>query len=120
MKFEEIKLALGLIESPVERLEMVMDLGKQLLPVPENATCTEILGCSSFVEICRLENNFYARADSAIVRGIVAIIISMVDGKTPAEIKQIDLLSKFQELDLNLGAGRLNGINSMISFLKNL
>jgi sulfur transfer protein SufE len=44
----------------------------------------------------------------------------MVDGKTAQEIKNMDLLSEFQSLNLNLGAGRLNGVNSMIRFLQNL
>ena len=44
----------------------------------------------------------------------------MVDGKTPDEIKKIDMESEFQSLNLNLGAGRLNGVNSMIRFLQNL
>jgi sulfur transfer protein SufE len=44
----------------------------------------------------------------------------MVDGKTPEQIKKMDLLADFQSMDLNLGAGRLNGLNSMIRFLQNL
>ena len=120
MNFQEIKNFLNMIENPVEKLEAVMDFGKRLESVPENAVCTEIIGCTSLVQICQLENRFYGRADSAIVRGIVAIIISMVDGKTPEQIKKMDLLACFQSLDLNLGAGRLNGLNSMIRFLQNL
>ena len=59
-------------------------------------------------------------ADSALVRGIVAIIVAMVDGKTSDEIKNMDLGGEFEGLNLNLGAGRLNGVNSMIRFLQNL
>mgnify|MGYP003293745522 CR=1 FL=1 len=120
MTFAEIQNLLGLISDPVEKLEMVMDFGKNLEKVPDSAVCSEIVGCSSFVEICRDGNRFYGRADSSIVRGIVAIIVSMVDGKTALEIKNMDLLSEFQSLNLNLGAGRLNGLNSMIRFLQNL
>ena len=78
MTFVEIQKLLGLISDPVEKLEMLIELGNGLLPVPDNAICTEIIGCSSFVEICRVENRFYGRADSGIVRGIVAIIISVI------------------------------------------
>jgi cysteine desulfuration protein SufE len=120
MTFVEIQKLLGLISDPVEKLEMLMELGNGLLPVPDNAICTEIIGCSSFVEICRDGNRFYGRADSGIVRGIVAIIISMVDGKTPEQIRKMDLLADFQSLNLNLGASRLNGLNSMVRFLQNL
>lgn len=109
-----------MIENPVDKLEFVMDLGKNLSDVPKNSKCTEILGCSSFVEICQKGGSFYGRADSLMVRGIVAIILSMVDEKSINEIKKIDMEAEFRGLNLNFGAARLNGINSMISFFKNL
>ena len=120
MTFDEIKQNLMMLDNPVDRLEMVMDLGNSAAPVPDDAVCTEIQGCASRVEICVLKNRFYAVADSALVRGIVAILIAMVDGKSPQEIKQMDIAGEFSALDINLGAGRLNGLNSMIRFLQNL
>lgn len=120
MTFDEIKNILSAIDDPALKLEMVMDFGARLSAVPDGAICSEITGCASRVEICRVANNFYAIADSAIVRGIVAILISMVDGKTPDEIRAMDLHAMFSSLNLNLGAGRLNGINSMILFFQNL
>ena len=120
MTYDEIKNTLSNITDPALKLELVMDLGAHIAPVPNNALCGEITGCASHVEICRVGNNFYGVADSAIVRGVVAIMISMVDGKTPAQIQQMDLLGMFNALNINLGAGRLNGVNSMIRFLKNL
>ena len=120
MNYAEIKNALSLIEDPVERLEFVMDLGKKLSKIPDKAKCNEIFGCASFVQICEKDGVFYGGADSAMVRGIVAIILSMVNGKSIAEIKKMDLLKQFNALNLNFGAGRLNGIQSMISFFENL
>lgn len=120
MNYEKMKMALSLIENPVEKLEMVMDFGKDLSPVPQNATCTEIVGCASFVEICQKDGRFYVKADSFMVRGIVALILSMVEGKTVDEIKKMDLMAEFNSLNLNFGASRLNGIQSMINFFKNL
>lgn len=120
MTFDEIKNILSAIDDPALKLEMVIDFGAHLPAVPDGAVCSEIKGCASRVEICRADNHFYACADSAIVRGIVAILISIVDGKTPDEIKKIDLSAMFSSLNLNLGAGRLNGVNSMILFLQNL
>lgn len=120
MNFDEIKYNLSLIEDPIEKLEFVMDLGKGLSPVPDGAICHEIFGCASFVQICEKNGRFYGVADSVMVRGIVAIILSVVDGKTVEEIKKMDLNAEFSALNLNFGASRLNGINSMISFFKNL
>lgn len=120
MNYQDMKNMLMMTDDPTIRLEMVMDFGKKLSPVPDGAECSEILGCASFVQICRLGNRFYGVADSAIVRGIVAIIIAMVDGKSADEIKKMDVDNEFKSLGLGLGAGRLNGVNSMIRFLQNL
>ena len=120
MTYADIKNVLQSISDPVQKLEMVMDLGRSLVAVPEGAMCNEIVGCASHVEICRDGNKFYGRADSALVRGIVAILIAMVNGKAPDEIKNIDILSEFSSLDINLGAGRLNGLESMVRFFHNL
>jgi len=120
MNYAEMKNALMLMENPVGRLEMLMDFGKELSPVPDGAICTEIVGCTSFVEICQKDGRFYGRADSFMVRGIVALILSMIDGKDIIDIKKMDLMAEIKSLDLNLGAARLNGVQSMINFFKNL
>ena len=96
MTYTEMKRILLMIDNPVEKLEAVMDFGANMPAVPETAHCNEILG------------------------GIVAIITAMVDGKTPEEIKNMDLITEFNSLNINLGTGRLGGVNSMIRFLKNL
>ncbi len=120
MTYDEIKNALNLIENPIEKLEMVMDIGKNLSDIPNNAKCTEILGCASFVQICEKDGRFYGMADSMMVRGIVAIFLALVDGKSVDEIRKMDLLAEFNSLNLNFGASRINGIESMVNFFKNL
>lgn len=120
MTYDEMKKSLSLIESPIDKLEMVMDFGKNLQSVPQTAKCNEIFGCSSFVQICIDGDKFYGVADSAMVRGIVAIILAMVDGKSMEEIKSMDILTEFNSLNLNFGASRLNGIQSIVRFFKNL
>ncbi len=120
MTYDEIKKSLSLILNPADKLDMVMELGKSLTKAPDSAVCTEIYGCTSFVQICRDGSRFYGIADSFMVRGIVAIILAMVDGKTPQQIKAMDIMAEFQSLNLNFGAARLNGIQSMISFFHNL
>jgi cysteine desulfuration protein SufE len=120
MTYTEIKNALTLIQDPADKLEFVMDIGKTLEPVPDGAMCTEISGCVSFVKICEKNGRFYGFADSMMVRGIVGIILAMVDNKSREEIKKIDLSAEFNSLDLHFGASRLNGIQSMISFFHNL
>ena len=120
MDFLEMERMLGMTDDAAMRLEMVMDFGARMPAPPVGAVCTEITGCASRVEICRDGVHFYGRADSALVRGIVAILVAMVDGKSPDEIRQMGLRDRFAKLNLMLGAGRLTGLNSMIRFLENL
>ncbi len=120
MTYEQMKNLLQITDDATQKLELVMDFGAHMDSVPENAVCSEIVGCSSFVEICRVGNRFYGRADSALVRGIVAILVAMVDGKSADQIKEMNLVQEFAGLNLTLGAGRLNGLKSMIRFFENL
>lgn len=120
MQYADMKNILSMITDPALRLEAVMDFGAHMAPVPHDAQCSEIAGCASRVQICRIGNRFFASADSALVRGIAAILVAMVDGHTAQEIRQMDLTAEFEGLDINLGAGRLGGVNSMIRFLQNL
>ena len=91
MTYTDMKNMLDVVSDPVQKLELVMDFGRTLSDVPDGAVCTEIVGCSSFVELCRVGNKFYGRADSALVRGMVAMFVAMVDGKTPQEIKKLSI-----------------------------
>ena len=121
MTFTEIKAILQHLPDPADRLEFVMEVGKILPPIPVGANATIIRGCASRVEIyCDEENNYYGGADSVLVRGIVAIILSMVRGKSAMEIRDMDVADEFGRLDLQLGAGRMNGIGGIISFLEGI
>lgn len=117
MTYMDMKNILLAIDNPMEKLDMLMDFGRGLEIVPEEAVCHEILGCSSFVEICVKDGHFYGRADSMLVRGIVAVIVAMVN---QFSYREFDIEAEFLSLGLNLGAGRLNGVDSMIRFFKNL
>jgi len=114
MNYLEIKTLLTAIDDPVLKLETVMDLGKQLSPTPQHSACTEISGCASRVQICKSGGLFYGTADSALVRGVVAVILAMANDGIR------DLRGEFESLKLNLGAGRLNGVNSMINYFENV
>ncbi len=120
MQYDDMKKILESLDNPVDKLEMLMDFGRGLESVPTGAVCHEIQGCTSRVEICIDDNKLYGVADSMIVRGIVALLLAMVRGKSQEQIKNMDLEKEFAALNLNLGSARLSGVNSMIRFLKNL
>ncbi len=112
MKYEQIKSLLTSIEDPVMKLEFVMDFGKQIGVIPHGAQCTEISGCASRVQICEKGGTFYGLADSALVSGIVAIILAMANDKVA------DKRGEFVGLNLSLGAGRLSGVNSILNYFE--
>ncbi len=122
MKYDEIKSLLMNIDDPVEKLELVLEQGICLPPIPDGVVGTEIKGCSSLVKIYhdKLTNKFYGFADSGFVRGVVSVILSMVQDKTPAQIRQMNLTDEFKELNLQLGSSRLMGVASIIRFLESL
>ena len=101
------------IDDPVLKLETLMDIGKTLAPIPDGFVGTEIKGCASRVEIYKGDDGkFYAVADSALVRGVVAVLLAIKESGAD--------FSEFQNLNLNLGAARLTGTASMIEYLSNL
>jgi sulfur transfer protein SufE len=115
MKTELLKL----IPDPVERLETMMEMGNEVIPPPENVAPTEIKGCASRVYVYRdPDNKLYGGADSAIVRGMLSVLFEMAEGKTAEEIREADLRGQFKQLELNLGAGRMNGADNIIRFLE--
>ncbi|MCL2017758.1 MAG: SufE family protein [Alphaproteobacteria bacterium] len=121
MTFAEIKNILSQIPDPAEKLEFVMELGKDLPPIPVGVRAFEVRGCASRVDIYRdSDNNYFGSADSALVRGIVAVILSMVRGKPVDEIRKMNLAGQFADLKLVLGTGRMNGVSGIISFLESL
>ena len=97
MNYIQMKNALSLTDNPMEKLDMLMDFGRGLEIVPEEAVCHEILGCSSFVEICVKDGHFYGRADSMLVRGIVAVIVAMVN---QFSYREFDIEADLENLEL--------------------
>ena len=113
MNFSQIKSLLDSTNDPELKLELLMDIGKELPLIPPGQTGTRISGCASRVDIFRDNlGKLYANSDSAIVRGLIKVLFA---------IKEANLdFNEFSELKLNLGASRLIGTSAIIAFLKAL
>ena len=59
---------------------------------------------------------FQGASDAMIVQGLIAILTTLISGKTAGEIVEIDALSAFGQLglDQHLSAQRSNGLRAMI------
>jgi cysteine desulfuration protein SufE len=122
---EELIDEFEFLDSMEERYGLIIDMGKELPPLPENfrEDGNKVQGCQSQVwlvaqttpeEPVRLQ--FQADSDSQIVKGLVAILVMLLSNKTPREILDFDLKGLFDRLELgkHLSPSRANGLNSMI------
>jgi len=108
-----------------ERYKKLIEIGKALPELPESKKLEDykVKGCQSQVWMhARLEGGrivFEADSDALLVRGLVALLLRVYSGSTPAEIlatppdfvKDIGLESK-------LSPSRANGLFSMIKQIK--
>jgi cysteine desulfuration protein SufE len=106
-----------IIHDPQERMAAVMERGKKWPDVSagERTEANRIRGCASQVWLAgSFENgrcHFRVTADSALVKGLAALIAEFFDGRTPAEITACDI-EPLEALGLTrqLSPTRLNGL----------
>lgn len=105
----------------MDRYQLLIDLGEEQAPLPECDKNDQNLidGCQSRVWIvCDEENsvlNFRAESDALIVKGIVSLVIRVVNHHTPQEILDANLyfIDKIG-LTEHLSPTRSNGLLAMI------
>lgn len=105
-----------------ERYRYIIELGKDLRPMGDGdkVDANKVRGCSSQVWMTMALDNDHiqltADSDAHIVRGLVAILLAVYQGKTPQEAKDFDIDALMDELQLSqaLSPTRTNGLLSMI------
>lgn len=106
-----------------ERYLYMIELGGRLSPLSDLQRQDEnlIAGCQSQVWIDMQKQadgtiTFAGDSDAAIVKGLVAIVIILFQGKTAVEILATDVKSFFEQLSLeqHLTPSRTQGLNAMI------
>jgi len=110
----------------MDRYQMLIDLGndQEELANSEKTEDNIIVGCQSRVWIvCEYKNGllyFRGESDALIVKGLVALLLKVVNGQTPTDIVEADLY--FVEaigLSDHLSPTRSTGFTSMIKQVKN-
>ena len=106
---DEIVADFDLLDEWEDRYRYVIELGKALPPLPESdrIPANKVHGCASQVWLASEADgdtdphlHFRGDSDAMIVRGLVAIALSLFDGKTAAEIEATDAETVFDRLDL--------------------
>jgi cysteine desulfuration protein SufE len=110
-----------------DRYAYLVDLGKRLpgLPEAEKTDENKVRGCTSQVWFVRRPSadgrlRWDGDSDAVIVRGLVALLQVLTNGRTGPEIEQSDVDGVFQRLGLerHLSLNRRNGFVSMVNKLR--
>lgn len=130
--FDEIVDNFELFDDWQDRYRYVIDLGRDLpgLPEPRRSAGAKVEGCVSQVWLVpevRAEAGverlyFEGDSDAMIVRGLIAILISLISGRTVAEIRHLDVRAELARLKLDqaLSAQRSNGLRAMVDRIEQI
>ena len=108
-----------------ERYQYLIDLGKQLPPFPDECKTEEhrVHGCQSMVWLVpsgdAAKMHFAAASDSAIVSGLIALVLRVYSDRPAAEIVATEP-TFVQSIGLakHLSPTRSNGLSAMLAKLK--
>lgn len=114
-----------------EKYQYIIELGDQLgdFPAEHRIESNLVQGCQSSVWlVARVRPGeppvveFLADSDSQIVRGLIAILVMLLSGKTATEIQSLDVESVFRRLELqrHLSRSRSNGLHAMVKRIRYL
>ncbi len=106
-----------------DRYALLIDLGRKLPPMDAalKTAATRVPGCSANVWVYPLSQggrmHFQADSDAAITKGIVALLVSMAEGKSAAEVLSTDFHGAIDRLGLrrHLSSNRTQGLPNMIA-----
>ena len=112
---------------PDDRYRLLIDLGRALEPMPEalKTDATLVRGCSASVWVYPTRSDdgtlhFLADSNAQITKGIIALVLSAVQDRTPAAIRATDVVAELAPFDLTsqLSSNRTQGIPNMIALIQ--
>ena len=115
----------SMFEDWMEKYEFIIELGKEVNLIPEQDKSDDLLieGCQSRVWLKSEVNNgqmyYFADSDAIITKGIISLLIKVMNGETPSTIAKEDLF--FIEkigLQEHLSPTRANGLLEMVKRMK--
>ena len=130
MTIDEIRDNFALLDDWDDRYRYVIELGRTLDPMPEaeHSAANKVQGCASQVWLSKQidrkggepQLNYLGDSDAHIVRGLIAILLTLYSGGTPQHILATDALALFDELGFreHLTPQRSNGLRSMVERIR--
>jgi cysteine desulfuration protein SufE len=109
-----------------DRYRLLIELGKELPEMPDalKTDATLVRGCSASVWVYPVDDKgsltFLADSNAAITKGIIALVLKTVEGKSVQEIGGTDIETALAPFDLKnqLSSNRTQGIPNMISLIR--
>ena len=122
---EHLLEAFDFLDDWEDRYRFILDLGRKLPQMPEDEKTEEnfVHGCQSQVWVALHETDgpdssieLRADSDAFIVKGLAAMVVTMLAGRTASEITEYDIESVFHRLGLHehLSPTRSNGLHGMV------
>ncbi|HVX75875.1 MAG TPA: SufE family protein [Bradyrhizobium sp.] len=131
MTIDEIRDNFALLDDWDDRYRYVIELGRTLDPMPEteHSAANKVQGCVSQVwlskHIDRSEADkprlkYLGDSDAHIVRGLIAILLTLYSGHTPQQILATDATEVFNEFGFreHLTPQRSNGLRAMVERIR--
>ena len=122
--FEDVEAEFEALDEWDDRYRLLIDLGRALPPMPDalKTDATKVRGCASQVWLypTRLPDgrlHFEADSDAAIVKGLVALVLLIVQDRPPSDIDPGEIRVQLDSLGLSkhLSSNRTQGLASMIA-----
>lgn len=129
MTIEDLAETFDLLGDWEERYSYLIELGRKLPPLSEaeRSEDTKVRGCMSQVWLVGgLEADglmhFNGDSDSTLVKGLIALLMVMVNDQSPQKILATDIAETFRQLGLesHITVNRRNGFFSMVERIRAL
>jgi cysteine desulfuration protein SufE len=131
MTIDEIRDNFALLDDWDDRYRYVIELGRMLDPMPEaeHSAANKVQGCVSQVWLARHVDDsdagqarlkYLGDSDAHIVRGLIAILLTLYSGQTPQKILATDATKVFDEFGFrdHLTPQRSNGLRAMVERIR--
>jgi cysteine desulfuration protein SufE len=130
LTIEQIIDDFGVIDDWDERYRYIIDLGRKMPPLDAalRTDSVKVRGCASQVWLIphrqtkggRTTLHYIGDSDAMIVRGLIAILLSLYNDKTPDEILGVDAKQILTQLglDTHLSQQRSNGLFAMVERIR--
>lgn len=131
MTIDEIRENFELLEDWDDRYRYVIELGRMLEPMPEaeHSAANKVQGCVSQVWLSKKVERgnvgeaslkYLGDSDAHIVRGLIAILLTLYSGHTPQQILATDAIAIFDEFGFreHLTPQRSNGLRAMVERIR--